>query len=126
MTQELLAQIDVEKRTTRGRACPRCGGKIIPSNRAVYQAANADDSFPMWQCERCGYEEMIAKKPPALKAAPAAGGSTQVAPTVGGVSQVAPPKLKAKPPMLDAKGRALPPDVRSIISNLGPKDVKEL
>ena len=116
MTQELLAQIDVEKRTTRGRACPRCGGKIIPSNRAVYQAANADDSFPMWQCERCGYEEMIAKKPPALKAAPTAGGS----------SQVAPAKLKVKPPMLDAKGRALPPDVRSIISNLGPKDVKEV
>ncbi len=29
--------LDVEKRTTRGRVCPRCGGKIIPSNRAVYQ-----------------------------------------------------------------------------------------
>jgi DNA-directed RNA polymerase subunit RPC12/RpoP len=116
MTQELLAQIDVERRTTRGRACPRCGGKIIPSNRAVYQAANADDSFPMWQCERCGYEEMIAKKTPALKAAPAAGGS----------SQVAPPKPKVNPPMLDAKGRVLPPDVRAIVSNLGPTEVKDV
>ena len=122
MTQELLAQIDVERRTTRGRACPRCGGKIIPSNRAVYQAANADDSFPMWQCERCGYEEMIAKKAPALKAAPAAGGSSQVA----GAGQVAPQKPKVNPPMLDAKGRALPPDVRAIVSNLGPTDVKDV
>jgi len=125
MTQELLAQIDVERRTTRGRACPRCGGKIIPSNRAVYQAANADDSFPMWQCERCGYEEMIAKKAPALKAAPATRGSSQVAPAAGGSSEVAPAKPKAKPQMLDAKGRALPPDVRSIVSNLGPTDVKD-
>ena len=116
MTQELLAQIDVERRTTRGRACPRCGGKIIPSNRAVYQAANADDSFPMWQCERCGYEEMITKKIPALKAAPAAGGS----------GQVAPPKPKVNPPMLDAKGRVLPPDVRAIVSNLGPTEVKDV
>jgi len=36
MTEELLAKIDIEKRTTRGRSCPRCGGKIIPSIRAVY------------------------------------------------------------------------------------------
>ena len=51
--------IDVEKRTTRGRSCPRCGGKIIPSNRAVYEAtANPEGAFPIWQCERCGYEEM--------------------------------------------------------------------
>jgi hypothetical protein len=89
----------------------------------VYQAANADDSFPMWQCERCGYEEMIAKKAPALKAAPAAGGSSQVA---RGSSEVAPAKPKAKPQMLDAKGRVLPPDVRSIVSNLGPTDVKDV
>ena len=38
--------IDVEKRTTRGRSCPRCGGKIIPSNRAVYEAtANPDEEI---------------------------------------------------------------------------------
>ena len=49
MSEDILLSIDVEKRTTRGRACPRCGGKIIPSNRAVYQAVNPDDSFPIWQ-----------------------------------------------------------------------------
>jgi hypothetical protein len=59
---------------------------------------------------------MIAKKAPALKTAPAAGGSTHVAP----------PQLKTKPPMLDAKGRALPPDVRAIVSNLGPTGAKDL
>ena len=37
--QSQLKNIDVEKRTTRGRACPVCGGKIIPSDRAVYQNA---------------------------------------------------------------------------------------
>jgi len=64
-----LATIDVEKRTTRGRACPRCGGKIIPSNRAVYQSTgDPNDVFPVWQCERCGYEEVGEKKKPAGKA----------------------------------------------------------
>ena len=51
--------INVEKQTTRGRACPRCGGKIIPSDRAVYQSTGDPNAvFPLWQCERCGYEEM--------------------------------------------------------------------
>ena len=64
-----LATIDVEKRTTRGRSCPRCGGKIIPSNRAVYQSTgDPNDVFPVWQCERCGYEEVGEKKKPAGKA----------------------------------------------------------
>jgi ribosomal protein S27AE len=63
MPEELELAIDVEKRTTRGRACPRCGGKIIPSNRAVYQSAGDPTAvFPIWQCERCGYEEMSEKK----------------------------------------------------------------
>lgn len=63
MTEEIESLIDVERRTTRGRVCPRCGGKIIPSDRAVYQST-ADPSavFPIWQCERCGYEEMSEKK----------------------------------------------------------------
>ena len=57
MAEENLLRIDVEKRTTRGRVCPRCGGKIIPSNRAVYQStADPTGAFPIWQCERCGYE----------------------------------------------------------------------
>jgi len=61
--------IDVEKRTTRGRACPRCGGKIIPSDRAVYQNTGDPNAvFPIWQCERCGYEEMSQKAKPPGKA----------------------------------------------------------
>jgi ribosomal protein S27AE len=58
MAEENLLRIDVGKRTTRGRVCPRCGGKIIPSDRAVYQSAAEPIAFPVWQCERCGYEEM--------------------------------------------------------------------
>jgi len=68
--QAQLLNIDVERRTTRGRACPRCGGKIIPSERAVYQnAAEPSAVFPLWQCERCGYEELSerAQKAPAKK-----------------------------------------------------------
>jgi DNA-directed RNA polymerase subunit RPC12/RpoP len=67
---QLLNVIDVERRTTRGRACPRCGGKIIPSERAVYQnAADPTAVYPVWQCERCGYEELSerAQKTPAKK-----------------------------------------------------------
>jgi len=61
--------LDIEVQTVRGRACPVCGGKIIPSDRAVYQGAgNAGEVFPVWQCERCGYEEM-SERP---KAAPQA------------------------------------------------------
>ena len=66
--ENLLATIDVEKRTTRGRSCPRCGGKIIPSNRAVYQSTgDPNEVFPVWQCEKCGYEEVGEKKKPAGK-----------------------------------------------------------
>src|SRR5438105_14377329 len=54
--------VDVERETIRGRACPRCGGKIIPSRRAVYQSSGDPNAvFPAWQCERCGYEELIAR-----------------------------------------------------------------
>lgn len=120
MTEELLQRIDVEKRTTRGRACPRCAGKIIPSNRAVYQASDADDSFPIWQCERCGYEEMsavvVAKKAPATKAVPAAGASTQAI--------AAKPKPQA--PMLDAKGRALPADVKALLQQIDQANAKNV
>lgn len=61
--------VDVSRNTVRGRACPACGGKIIPSDRAIYQAAGAGDTFPLWQCERCGYEEMGQKKAPPPKPA---------------------------------------------------------
>jgi ribosomal protein S27AE len=57
-----LLKIDIDRRTTRGRACPRCGGKIIPSQRAVYQNTGDPNAvFPLWQCERCGYEELSEK-----------------------------------------------------------------
>jgi ribosomal protein S27AE len=68
--QSQLENIDIEKRTTRGRACPLCGGKIIPSQHAVYQNAGDPSAvFPSWQCERCGYEQLVerAAKPPAKK-----------------------------------------------------------
>ena len=61
--------LDVEKQTTRGRVCPQCGGKIIPSDRAVYQSgADPAGSFPLWQCERCVYEEVGERRKPAGKA----------------------------------------------------------
>jgi len=69
MSDDNPLALDVEKRTTRGRLCPRCGGKIIPSNRAVYQSGtDPAGSFPVWQCERCGYEEVAERKKPAGKA----------------------------------------------------------
>lgn len=62
--------LDVERQSIRGRACPQCGGKIIPSNRAIYESkADPDAVFPLWQCERCGYEQMSAKKQPPPKPA---------------------------------------------------------
>jgi ribosomal protein S27AE len=120
MSQELLAKIDVEKRTTRGRACPRCGGKIIPSNRAVYGAANPDEAFPLWQCERCGYEEMGARKEPtAKKHAPAAKAT-------GSASQLPAARPAPKPVKLDAKGRSLPPDVMAIMSGFEKSETKDV
>jgi hypothetical protein len=58
--------LNLERQSIRGRACSKCGGKIIPSNRAVYQSAgtNQEDVMPLWQCERCGYLE-ISEKPKA-------------------------------------------------------------
>lgn len=63
MTEEIGPPLDIEKQSIRGRACPNCGGKIIPSDRAIYQsAADPDAVFPLWQCERCGYEKMSEKR----------------------------------------------------------------
>lgn len=65
MAEEIIPAVDVERQTIRGRVCPACGGKIIPSNRAVYQSTTDPSAvFPSWQCERCGYEEVFEKKPP--------------------------------------------------------------
>ncbi|MDQ3257059.1 MAG: hypothetical protein M3R15_24730 [Acidobacteriota bacterium] len=63
MTDDSQPILEVEKQSFRGRACPNCGGKIIPSDRAIYQsAANPSELFPLWQCERCGHEEMSVKR----------------------------------------------------------------
>ena len=100
--------IDIERRTTRGRACPRCGGKIIPSHRAVYQSSGDPNAvFPSWQCERCGYEELIARpiKAAAKHSAPAAAAQKPAA-------------ARAMPAMKDRKGRDLPPDVIRIMTEM--------
>ena len=71
MAEEIVPAVDVERQTLLGRACPACGGKIIPSNRAIYQSTtNPSEVFPAWQCERCGYEEISDKKHPAKPAHP--------------------------------------------------------
>ena len=59
---ELAPVLDVESRSIRGRACPVCGGKIIPSNTAVFQG-QADPSalYVSFQCERCGHQEVFEK-----------------------------------------------------------------
>ena len=120
--------IDVERRTTRGRVCPRCGGKIIPSRRAVYQSTgDPNEVFPAWQCERCGYEELIARP---IKAAPKHGAAakTKVPAANAGVAASAPgtssgvaqktPAARATPTMNDRKGRALPPDVVRMLTEM--------
>jgi hypothetical protein len=44
-----------------------CGGKIIPSNRAVYESKSDPAAvFPLWECERCGYAE-VSEKTKAVK-----------------------------------------------------------
>lgn len=72
MSEELESQPkpDNSRASIRGRACPRCGGKIIPSERAVYEdKANPGAVFPLWECERCGYAQVT--EPPAPSKKPA-------------------------------------------------------
>ena len=118
--------IDVERRTTRGRVCPRCGGKIIPSPRAVYQSTgDPNEVFPAWQCERCGYEELVARP---LKAAPKHGAkpaektpATAASSAAGTSGATAPPKApaaRATPSMKDRKGRELPADVVRMLTEM--------
>lgn len=120
--------IDIERRTTRGRSCPRCGGKIIPSRRAVYQSSGDPNAvFPAWQCERCGYEELIARPvkapakhaPAAAKAAPRqAAGATPASAVTSAQPSDKPPAMRATPDMKDSKGRALPPDVIRMLTEM--------
>jgi ribosomal protein S27AE len=133
----LKLKIDVERRTTRGRSCPRCGGKIIPSRRAVYQSSGDPNAvFPAWQCERCGYEELIARP---VKAAPkhgapaaankAATGQKTPSAVVSAGSGAAPAAVPDKPPaaravpaLKDRKGRDLPPDVNRMMDIMKRED----
>lgn len=118
--------IDVERRTTRGRVCPRCGGKIIPSRRAVYQSGDPNEIFPAWQCEKCGYEELVerpvkaapkhaakpAEKKPATAAASSAAGASGV------TTSPKAPAMRATPSMKDRKGRELPADVVRMLTEM--------
>ena len=118
--------IDVERRTTRGRFCPRCGGKIIPSPRAVYQSTgDPNEVFPAWQCERCGYEELVArpvKAAPKHGAKPAEKKPATAASSAAGTSGVAAPQkapaTRAAPSMKDRKGRELPADVVRMLTEM--------
>jgi predicted RNA-binding Zn-ribbon protein involved in translation (DUF1610 family) len=57
--------LDIEHKSVRGRACPACGGKIIPSDTAVFQSqGNPDATFVSWQCERCGRQEVFERSQP--------------------------------------------------------------
>lgn len=107
--------LEIEKQSIRGRACPRCAGKIIPSNRAVYQGTgSATDVFPLWQCERCGYAQLSAAKaeeaPKHGKAAPARNELAASEAPVAASSAAA--RLR------DAKGRPLPPDVQIVLEHM--------
>ena len=120
--------IDVDRRTTRGRLCPRCGGKIIPSRRAVYQSTgDPNDVFPAWQCEKCGYEELVARP---IKAAPRHGAAAKPTEkktpaaassaigTSGAVASPKAPAMRATPSMKDRKGRELPADVVRMLTEM--------
>ncbi|HMH45682.1 MAG TPA: hypothetical protein VK557_19495 [Pyrinomonadaceae bacterium] len=130
-------RIDIDRRTTRGRACPRCGGKIIPSIRAVYQSAGDPNAvFPAWQCERCGYEELNAQpvKPAAKHAAPAAENKAEAAQkqpsgvvAAGAASSPAAvaqksSAIRAVPALKDRKGRSLPADVNRMVDEMTRTD----
>ncbi|HEX8131403.1 MAG TPA: hypothetical protein VF527_20050 [Pyrinomonadaceae bacterium] len=78
MANDEALALNTDQQSIRGRACPQCGGKIIPSDRAVYESkADPSSVFPLWQCERCGYEQMSERPPAPKKAAPHAAKKTE-------------------------------------------------
>jgi hypothetical protein len=117
--QELEPILDVETRSIRGRACPRCGGKIIPSNTAVFQGQGDPSAlYISWQCERCGHQEVF-EKPVAAGAAKhtKAGANVKAAaPTSNGSdgNRQTSPVVKA-----GAKSSDLPPDVMKLLEIIG-------
>lgn len=126
MTPENPLALDVATRTTRGRACPRCAGKIIPSDRAVYQNTGDPDAvFPVWQCERCGYEEMSARPKTATKAKPEP--AKQVKPPAAALSPSPAQAVKTPRAVVasDPKGRPYPPDVVQLIERMKQPERRE-
>ena len=116
--------VDVAVRTIRGRACPICGGKIIPSNRAVYlSAGDPSEVFPLWECERCGFSERFETPEDPKKVH---GGATKV--LAGGDKGAGVAATKASPSDMTvatttdtgvsrraAAKRAVPPDVEKML-----------
>lgn len=125
MTEEIELAIDVATHTTRGRRCPRCGGKINPSIRAVYQSpGDPNGFFAAWQCERCSYEEVFTRPvAPAARATPAKTAAKEIA-RAPQPATAAPIVVKSAPPMKDAQGRDLPADVRVMISQMNKAQSK--
>lgn len=120
MTLENPLALDIAYRTTRGRACPRCGGKIIPSDRAIYQSSGDPDAvFPAWQCERCGYEEMSARPKSVAKAKAEPAASTKSA-TAAVPQQPAAGPRPVSPAVLDLQGRPYPADVLQLLERMKP------
>lgn len=123
MAEQEALVLEIERQSIRGRACPRCGGKIIPSNRAVYQGSGgaASDVFPLWQCERCGYEQLSAKAAGATTAGKDAHAKKESTAKEAGAT-----KAGSAPALLrDAKGRPIPRDVQLVLERMagrGPEN----
>jgi C4-type Zn-finger protein len=126
MTEQIEMAIDVATRTTRGRTCPRCGGKIIPSIRSVYQSpGDPNGVFAAWQCERCSYEEVLSRPAaPAGRETPAKPTAKVIASTPLAAPAASMTTATAAPPMQDVKGRDLPADVRVMISQMNKAQSK--
>jgi DNA-directed RNA polymerase subunit RPC12/RpoP len=118
-TNELV--LEIEKQSIRGRACPRCAGKIIPSNRAVYQSTgNSTDVFPLWQCERCGYEQLSVKAADATKGGRETHARKESQATAAAAATSSAPAAR----MQDAKGRTLPRDVQMFLERMSKPEQK--
>jgi predicted RNA-binding Zn-ribbon protein involved in translation (DUF1610 family) len=104
--------LDIEHKSVRGRACPACGGKIIPSNTAVFQTqGNPEATYVSWQCERCGRQEVFERSQPAVAkhSKPASASPT-------GSAEAAGNGAVGKTNATTASKRGdLPPDVRKLL-----------
>jgi RNase P subunit RPR2 len=104
--------LDIEHKSVRGRACPACGGKIIPSNTAVFQTqGNPEATYVSWQCERCGRQEVFERSQPAATkhAKPASALSARTTESAGNGA------VGRKSETAASKRGDLPPDVRKLL-----------